>query len=287
MFHISFALIVLCLTLASNSGIVLAYDNGRESLIAERLQDRVKVGTPLWLTSGDQDFLAIYTEQMTHESQGGIILLHSLGAHPDWPIVVSQLRKSLPQRGWSTLSIQLPVLPPEDSIEAYGETLDEARRRIDQALAYLAEQHVEPVVIIGYSFGAATGLYYCARLAEVNASLLGVVSISAQAQPFLRPALKLLDEIEQIKIPVLDIYGSRDFKEIIDAAPDRRLAGRKGENPWYQQIEIEGADHNYSGLGAVLSKRISGWLKKLIADYQGQQDNEAGVTESSGSAVTQ
>lgn len=252
-----------------------AYDNSREILIAERLEERIKLGKPMWLESGNGEFFVIRTEQMTREPQGAVVLLHGIGAHPDWPVVISQLRKSLPQQGWSTLSVQLPVLPPEHAIADYGKTLDEARRRIGTALEYLREQQIEPVVIIGYSFGAATAFSYSASLQETPSDLLGVVGISAVAQPFMRPPVDLLAEIEGVKIPVLDIYGSRDFPEIVDSAADRRLAARKGENPWYQQIEIEGADHNYSGLGNVLSKRISGWLKKLIEDYRSRQSQDA------------
>ncbi|MCG8324679.1 MAG: alpha/beta hydrolase family protein [Thiotrichales bacterium] len=280
--------LILTMLICSLTGAVNAYDSSRELLIRDRLQERVKVGTPVLLTSGDKEFLVIHTEQMTSEPLGVVLLLHSLGAHPDWPIVISPLRKSLPQRGWSTVSIQLPVLPPEDSISDYGETLNEAHRRIDSTLAWLAEQKLEPVVIIGYSFGAATGFQYAARNGTGKPALIGMAGISPLAQPFLRPKLKLMDEIENIKIPVLDIHGSRDYPEIIDQAPDRRLAGRKGDNPWYQQIEVEGADHNYSGLTTVLSKRISGWLKKLIADYRVQQDNVSETTEpAAGAAATQ
>ncbi len=267
------------LVLAGTGGPAAAYDNNREQLIAGRLQERIKVGTPVWLKSGSNEFLVIQTGHMTEAPLGAVILLHGLGAHPDWPGVISQLRKSLPQRGWTTVAIQLPILPPEDNIEAYGKTLDEARRRIDATLKYLAEQAIEPVVIVGYSFGGATALHYCANMAGKNTGVLGVAGISPLAQPFLRPPLKLLQEIEKIRIPVLDLYGSRDYKEVLEQAADRRLAGRKGNNPWYQQVEIEGADHNYSGLGTVLNKRISGWLKKLIEEHKARQDNDTQATE--------
>ncbi len=252
-----------------------AFSNEREQLIAERLQQRVKVGVPVLLQANSRDFISLFTEQMTSEPQGGVILLHSLGAHPDWPIVTTALRKSLPQRGWATLSIQLPVLPPEDNITGYGATLDEASERITQAQNFLIEQELSPIVIIGYSFGGATALQHSARQGDSNQDLIGVAVISPVAQPFLRPTLDVLEQIEAIKIPILDVYGTRDFREIIEQAPDRRLAARKGDNPWYEQIQIEGADHDYSGLGLVLTKRISGWLKKVVADYQAQQDNES------------
>ncbi|MDX1519762.1 MAG: alpha/beta fold hydrolase [Gammaproteobacteria bacterium] len=269
-------LLALCLA----TSVTHAYDRDRELLIAERLQERIKVGKPVWLGSGEQEFLAIHTEQMTPEPLGAIILLHGLGAHPDWPIVISPLRKSLPQRGWITVSIQLPVLSPEDNIEAYGKTLDEAVRRIDLTMEYLAGQEIEPVILLGYSFGGATAFHYVAGQENGKPALIGVAGVSALAQPFLRPPLDLLEKISAISIPALDIYGSRDFKEVVDQAADRRLAASKGENPWYEQIEIEGADHSFSGLGTVLTKRISGWLKKLITEYRLSEEIENGEPES-------
>ena len=44
----------------------------------------------------------------TPESQGAVVLLHDKEQHADWPFVIRQLRRFLPDTGWYTLSINLP-----------------------------------------------------------------------------------------------------------------------------------------------------------------------------------
>ena len=69
----------------------------------------ITVGKPQWLEAGGQRFLGIYTASTTGSSLGGAIILPCLGEHPNWPDVIAPLRKSLPNHGWDTLSIALPV----------------------------------------------------------------------------------------------------------------------------------------------------------------------------------
>jgi hypothetical protein len=33
-----------------------------------------------------------------------------MGAHPDWPEVIQPLHSGLPESGWTTLSVQMPIL---------------------------------------------------------------------------------------------------------------------------------------------------------------------------------
>ncbi len=246
------------------------YDIEREQLIAQRLTERVKLGEPIQLKSGKYDVFALYTVHQIPEKKGAVVLLHGMAAHPDWPGVISQLRQSLPKKGWSTLSIQLPVLASEEPIEDYGKTTGEAGRRIKLAVKYLQEQGYEHVVVIGYSFGAALAVKY---LAQENPGTLGLVGISMQAQPFLSPRLFLLKELGKIDIPILDIYGSLDRESIIDAATDRRLAVRNADNIYYKQIMIGGADHDYTNQEDILLKRILVWIDELVAKMKLTQDN--------------
>ncbi len=248
-------------------------DLEQEKLIAERLTERVKLGEPVWLKLGEQEIFSLYTEQNSLlEARGVLIILHSMGGHPDWPDVITHLRTAFPQQGWSTLSIQLPILAAEDPIEAYGETSREVGLRLKAAVEFLKGKDYENIVVAGYSFGAATAVQY---LAGEKSDVKGLVGISMMAQPFLSPRLLLLDELAKLKTPVLDIYGSLDRDSIIEAAPDRRLSARKAENVYYKQIQIDGADHRYSGVEDVLIKRIRGWMDSLIVEMKRiEEDNE-------------
>ena len=79
-----------------------------------------------------------------------------------------------------------------------------------------------------------------------------------------KPPINVLRLIEKIKIPILDIYGSLDFKESIDIAPDRRLASKKSGNSQYYQVEINGADHYFNNMEDNLIDHIINWTDNLL-----------------------
>ncbi len=231
-----------------------------EKQITDKLAEKVKATELLWLDASGDTFLALNISQTRKKIHGAAIILHAMGGHADWPQTISPLRSSLPEYGWTTLSIQLPVIAPENQIEDYGKTLQQAAERIKAAVKYLSENKVLNIVVIGHSFGAASTLFY--REKEEKQKVIALVAIGLHDHAFVKPSVDILELIEKSKIPVLDIYGSRDFKKVIDQAPDRRLAAKKGNNHQYSQIEIVGADHYFNRMDDVLVKRIRGWLDK-------------------------
>ncbi len=250
-----FLLLITALSVSAD-----ALDREREKLISDKLAEEVKDGQVLWLDAKGENFLALLIKQTNDKAQGAVIILHGMGAHADWPQTISPMRKALPEQGWTTLSIQLPVIAPKNQVEDYGKTLERAAERIKAAIRLLHKHKFRNIVAIGHSFGAASVLSYLEK--EKEQKIISLVAIGLQDYAFVKPPIDLLKLIKKTKIPVLDIYGSRDFKEAIDQAADRRLAAKKGGNRQYDQIEIEGADHYFTKLDDVLIKRIRGWMIK-------------------------
>ena len=207
---------------------------------------------------GDSAFLGLFAETYLEKRHTAIILIHGMGAHPDWPDVISPLRWELPGNKLPTLSIQMPILSAAVSVSAYGRTLKEAARRINIAVNYLHEHGFSRVILVGYSFGAATAAYYLANNEQHKVSAF--VGISMLARKFLQPELKLELLLEQIDVPMFDIYGSHDLDEILRAVPDRRLAARKSGNVLFKQVEIQGSDHIHVGYENELVTVIVDWI---------------------------
>jgi pimeloyl-ACP methyl ester carboxylesterase len=252
---------LLVLTLISMVAVAENIDHEWESRIAQKLLEDTIIGEIIWCYAGENSFITLFTGQPAHEARGAAIILHGMGSHPDWPEVIAPIRLTLPDRGWSTLSIQLPVLNPETPVAAYGATVKEAGQRIRATVKLLRDMEFSNIVIIAHSFGAATAASYIAE--NKGKGIQAFVSIGMRSQKFLNPTLDLVDKIEKMNIPVLDVYGSRDFDDIVRSAADRRLAASKNGNHAYRQIEIRDADHNFIGLESALIDLISDWLENV------------------------
>lgn len=237
-------------------------------MLAQRVQD----GEIVWLGAKEDRFLSIFSEQLTEKAQGAAIIIHGMGGHADWPDIVAPLRRDLPVVGWATLSVQMPILAPSDTLADYGKTVEPGVDRIKLAIQYLRDRKYLNIVIIGHSFGAATVASYLAENRDNR--IQAFVGIAMQAQNFLNPRLDLYQCIERIAIPVLDIYGSRDFDEVVRFADNRRMSGRKTGLRNYQQVVIEGADHYFTGQSSLITRRIRGWLDKAAPGVRVKADEE-------------
>ncbi|MCG8427136.1 MAG: alpha/beta hydrolase family protein, partial [Chromatiales bacterium] len=191
-----------------------------------------------------------------------VIILHGRGAHPDWSDVINPLRSELPAHGWQTLSIQLPVAEAGAKDLVYQGLIPEALPRIAAAIDYFDQQGVQNVAIVAHSLGTLMGAAYLAENADSDA-IKGFVAIS---MPLVEGegAANVPEVLGKLKVPMLDIYGSRDIASVRNTVRQRAIAIRKGEGNAYRSLEIEGADHFFIGLESVLVGRVNGWLRTVI-----------------------
>lgn len=235
-------------------------DTEREKLIADKLIEQQHAGEAIWLGDDKTEFLGLFTETFLFQRQDAILLLHGMGAHPDWPEVISPLRWGLPVYQLPVLSIQLPILSPDSPVSNYGNTTQEASRRISIAVDYLHELGFNRVILVGYSFGAALGAYYLAH--KKNHKVSAFVSISILARKFLDPTLNIKFLLSKINIPILDVYAADDHEEVIKAVADRRLAAHKSGNGTFRQYELPGTNHIYREHTDHLIKVIVEWIEQ-------------------------
>lgn len=249
------------------------WDTGKEMAIADKLSAQLEYGEIVWLqTDKSSEFPAIYTLPVYNNKDRAVILLHGMSAHMDWPVVISPLREFFRDRMWASLSVQLPVITTGNSPAEYSKTLDEASRRIQSSIHYLKDQGYGTLVLAGYGFGATTAAYFLTN--GHTQDIHAFVGISMLARKFLAPQVNLLDYLEKLYLPVLDIYGSNDLPVIIRTADDRRLFAQKNGADRFSQIMVEGADHYYTGHEQTLFNNIISWLQALDAGGNKEQDNQ-------------
>ncbi len=249
---------LLCwLLLLTLPALAAGSDLEKEKRWSGQLVDALLVGEAVTLDAGGTQFLGLYTEAAVGGAEHAAIIAHGIGAHPDWPDVVYPLRTELPARGWATLSIQMPILANDAAVDDYAPLFDEAVPRFDAAVKFLKDKGAETIVLIGHSLGGAMGAYYVAAGGKPIDGLIAVGLSVNTSNEKMNSALAL----EKIKLPVLDLYGSRDLDTVLTSVDARVKAAHKAENADYRQQRIEGADHFFAGSESVLVNTVYGWLK--------------------------
>ncbi len=254
-------LVVLVLWAALCGG-ATASDILREQRFAQEIKQDLVVGTPISMKAGDQEFLAIHGESESKVIKGAAILLHGMGGNPAWSMVVQPLRLGLTGHGWETLSLQMPLAPRGADIWAYNALIPEAAPRIAAAINFLQQRKIEKIVIIGHSMGARMGLESLAAGTPNGVIAFVAVGIPTQSK---EPDAGVLGVFEKVKLPILDIYGSRDLPSVLDSARARKIAALQAGNDGYRQVEIDGADHYFRGLGDTLLSRVNAWVGREAA----------------------
>jgi len=242
----------------------LVPDLAKEKRWEDQIVPMLIVGDSIKLKTKNVEFLGLYAEATTDTTRGAVILLHGGGIHPDWEQVIKPLRTQLPDEGWSTLSIQLPVLANTATEEDYAPLFKQVPARIQASIEYLNKQNIRNIVLIGHSLGASMASDY---LSKNNVQRIkAFVGIGMKGLP--RNDYPMLDNVNamlQIRQPILDIYGSETIKPILKSVDRRAFAMSQGNNQQSRQVKVIGADHFFEGHETQLTSEISSFMNTVAS----------------------
>lgn len=218
-----------------------------EVLVNLVVGDAVEVQVP-----GGRAFLGLYAAG--EPAKPAVLVVHGIGVHPDHG-VIGILRGALADMGFSTLSIQMPVLAADAKPEDYHpELFPEASARIAAGHAWLGARGHRTVVLVSHSLGSWMSQYH---LASGNpASRPGAPGRFAGWVSMGRSGT--LGDLAKIGVPVLDVYGEKDLPAVLASAPARREALQR--LPGSRQRVIAGADHFYTGQEDKLAAAIRAFI---------------------------
>ena len=239
---------------------VMAADLEREARWAEQIVDAILVGEPVWLEAGDHKFLSIQTGAEDGGQERAVILMHGIGVHPDWPAVINPLREQLPEHGWATLSLQLPVLAADAQVDDYYPVFPEAYPRIDSAVHHLKAQGYKTIVLVAHSLGSQMAAGWLAQ--QRDADVQGFVAIGMTGRTRDGHG-STLDYLAAITVPVLDLYGEADLPTVLDSNAARAAAPQRAGNTAYRQREVSAAGHMFEGQNEALLDAVVNWLSSI------------------------
>ena len=242
------ALLAVGLTLVSASA--GAQDYAREKRWANEVVPDLVVGDAVWLRQANgHEFLGLYTR--AKNPKAAVLMVHGLGVQPDFSFF-GPLRSGLADMGYSTLSIQMPVLAADAKVaDYYPKLFPDAIERIRLGERWLAAKGYTRIVLLSHSLGSWMSQAYFAR--TPGAPFAAWVCLGRGGG---------FGGLKNVKVPVLDVYGDHDLPAVMKAAARRRAALEK--IPGSSQIVIAGADHFYHDREAVLQAAIGRFLARVV-----------------------
>ncbi len=221
-------------------------DYAREARWRAEVVPNLVVGDAVDLvTPSGRAFLAIYNPGKA--GKPAVVLVHGIGVHPDHGIV-GLLRMSLAEMGFTTLSIQMPVLAAEAQAQDYFPALfPEAAARIAAAADWLAARDQRRIVLASHSLGSWMSQHYLE---------------TAKQPPFIAwVSMGRGGDLREVRVPVLDIHGENDLPAVLASAPARAKVLQRV--PGSRQRMIAGADHFYTGKESELAQVLREFIEGL------------------------
>jgi pimeloyl-ACP methyl ester carboxylesterase len=233
-------------------------DFAREARMAAEIVDAILDGEAEWLDGGGRQFLSIYTA--ADESRAAVLILHGRGFHPDWTDTVNPLRVGLVERGYSTLSLQMPVLAKEAKYYDYVPIFNHAHPRIEAGIQFLRARGHNKIVLLAHSCGVHMAMDWIR--ANSDLSFDAFIGLGMGATDYRQPMLEPFP-LESMQVPVLDLYGAEEYPAVIRLAPGRKAMIEKAGHAKSRQVVLAGANHYFVDRGEALVETVVDWLDQL------------------------
>ena len=240
-----------------------AQDLDREHRLEAEIIDAILDGEPVRLDADGHSFLGIHTEAGDGGPRKAVIVLHGRGFHPDWPEVAAPLRTVLPEHGWDTLSLQMPVLGKSAKYYDYVPIFPAALPRIRAGIELLRARGARTIVLAAHSCSVHMAMAFVRR--DGDTGFDGFIGIGMGATDYRQPMREPFP-LASMSVPVLDLFGDEDYPAVLREAPARLAAIRAAGNPRSAQHIIPGAGHFFRDMDDELVDAVAEWLATLHDD---------------------
>jgi dienelactone hydrolase len=240
-------------------------DRAKEKRWAEQIIPSLLVGEDVQLKANGVDFLGLYAEPDNAKPRGAVILLHGIGVHPAWPEVIQPLRTRLVDKGWATLSLQMPVLANGAEDAEYAPLFAEVPYRIQAGVDFLKARGIHNIVLAGHSMGTVMASRYLCLSTRKDAAVKGFMILSGGYGIRYDTRADSLANFKAIHdVHILDVSGSDDTEEIKEIVKIRQRVGKQIHGDDYQYLQIQNANHFYVNREDELVNRLNTWMEANI-----------------------
>jgi hypothetical protein len=222
-------------------------DYAREKKWADEVLPGLVVGDPVYLQTprGHHKFLTLFTPVAGTDK--AVVVVHGMGIHPDWGMI-GTLRTELADRGFATLSIQMPILAADAEGEAYPPTFPEAAERIAEAVAFLKAKGYARLAVVSHSMGSRMSLEY----------FTGKPDPAVKSWASLGPSF---NGYGGLKLPILDLYGDNDLPPVLANAAKRKQSLASADS---KQVVVAKTDHFFTGHEGEMVETVAAFLNETL-----------------------
>ncbi len=208
------------------------------------------VGDPVDLMVGGRQVLALLAKGKPELP--AIVLVHGVGVHPDHGLI-GVLRANLNDMGYTTLSIQMPVLAKEVSEAAqYAAVFSHSTARLVEAANYLVREKLNNsgIVLLSHSMGSWMSNVYLQETPSVPYLAWVCLSITGR-----------IGSTGEHRLPILDVQAENDLDPVKRGSWLRAI--KVLSHPGSKRVEIAGTNHFYEKQEPALVKEIDLFLKSM------------------------
>jgi len=243
-----FILYTAITALLMSGRIVAAPDYSREKRWADEVTPSILVGSPVYLEQKNKHkFLTILAEP--DNAKLAIIVVHGMGLNPDWGLI-GTIRTRLYDFGYTTFSLQMPVLSVEAKVEEYLAIFPEAVERLSLAVSYLKNKGYHHIILVSHSNGSRISRIFMLNNPDAI-DAWAAISLTRQ------------ETFSGIEGPILDVYGEQDLDHVLSSVSARKLS--LNLLSLSKQVMLKKADHFYNGREEELCQLINQFVGSVIS----------------------
>jgi hypothetical protein len=231
----------------------------REQRLESQIADGVMEGDVEYLEVDGKEVFSIFMES-EEKTNTGVILLHTRGTNPNDEHIAKPLRIDIAEKGYHTLSVQMPVLEKTATYYDYVPLFHHSHPRIKAAIDFYKNIGVKNIVFVAHGCGGHMLMSYIDKWGDND--IKAVIGIGLGATDTGQEVVKQYP-LATMKAPVLDIIGSKDYRSVKKHFKSRTPHLKLG-NKHNKQVIIKGNHHNHDGKEFIkLTNEIYEFLSKL------------------------